>query len=330
MTNLKIGIQLTKNSEKYKYLQSVLSSHLDSKKGLEFIYIGDNADLKNKIGGLDILTTYKMDETIFSQSSEKLKWIHFGSAGIENSLFSSILKSKTIITNASGIHAGPVSEFAMGMMLYLSKQFGGCEKFKNDAEWTQWELARKTIRLKDKIVGIIGFGEIGKAIAKKAKAFDMKVIATRRLQKKGENKKIVDKLIPLSDLDHLLSKSDYVVIACPLTPLTRGMIGENELAKMKSSAFIINIARGKIIDESALIKALQNQKIAGAGLDVFSTEPLDKDSPLFDLDNVFLSPHISGNFPEYQKDAVIQFAKNLNRFLVGKDLKNRVCKKRLY
>lgn len=330
MPSLKIGIQLTKNPEKYEYLISVLSSHLDSKSGFEFSHIADGTDLKNKINDLDILTTYEMDETIFSHSSEKLKWIHFGSAGIENSLIPSILKSKTIITNASGVHAGPVSEFAMGMILYLSKQFRGCETFKNNAEWTQWELARQTIQLKGKTVGIIGFGSIGKAIAKKAKAFDMKVIATRRLQKKVETKKIVDELIPLSDLDYLLSNSDYVIIACPLTPLTKGMIGSKELAKMKSSAFIINIARGSIIDEVALINALQSNEIAGAGLDVFSTEPLDKKNPLFELENVFLSPHISGNFPEYQKDVVIQFAENLNRFLAGKDLKNRVCKKRLY
>mgnify|MGYP006098421035 CR=1 FL=1 len=330
MPIIKIGIQLTKNREKYEYLLSVLTSHIHSTKEYEFIHIGDDADLKTKIGNLDILTTYKMDETIFSQSSEKLKWIHLGSAGIENSLFPSILKSKAIITNASGVHAGPVSEFAMGMMLYLSKQFGGCEKFKNDAEWTQWELARKAIQLKNKTVGIIGFGSIGKAIAKKAKAFDMNIIATRRLQKKNESKKIADELIPLSDLGHLLTESDYVIIACPLTSLTKGMIAKKEIAKMKSSAFIINIARGAIIDETALIKALQNQKIAGAGLDVFSTEPLDKDSPLFDLDNVFLSPHISGNFPEYQRYVVLQFADNLNRFIEGKYLKNHVCKKRLY
>jgi phosphoglycerate dehydrogenase-like enzyme len=127
-----------------------------------------------------------------------------------------------------------------------------------------------------------------------------------------------------------LSESDYVVIACPLTPLTMGMISTNELAKMKSSSFIINIARGAIIDESALINSLQQKQISGAGLDVFSTEPLNKNNPLFELDNVFLSPHISGNFPEYQKDVVIQFTDNLNRFIAGKNLKNRICKKRLY
>jgi len=327
---LKIGIQLTKNKQKSQDLLSVLKSDLDSKKGLEFFHINDDNDLTNQINNLDILITYGISENVFSKKSDKLKWIHFGSAGIEPNLFPSILKSKTIITNASGIHAGPVSEFAMGMILYLSKQFIGCEEFKKSGDWTQWELARKTIQLKSKIIGIIGFGNIGKAIAQKAKAFDMKVIATRRLQKKIKKTKIVDALIPLADLDYLLRNSDYVVIACPLTPLTKGMIGGNELAKIKLSAFIINISRGAIIDESALINSLQQKEIAGAGLDVFSTEPLDKDNQLFELDNVLLSPHISGNFPEYQKDVVIQFTDNLNRFLAGKNLKNRICKKRLY
>lgn len=327
---MKIGLQLTKNQEKYSKLLFILKSKLDQKNGITFLQIGNNDDLKTKIGSLDILVAYKIDEKIFSHSSNRLKWVHLGSAGIEQSLFPEILKSKTIITNASGIHAGPVSEFVMGMILYFSKQFLGCEKFKGNQKWAQWELARKTIQLKNKTIGIIGFGEIGKSIAKKAKAFDMKVIATRRLQKKVENKKIVDELIPLSELTYLLKNSDYIVVACPLTPLTNGMIGKAELGKMKSSAFIINIARGAIIDESALIYTLKENKIAGAGLDVFENEPLDKSSPLFRLDNVFLSPHISGNFPEYQYDVVTQFAENLNRYLSGKTLKNRVCKKRLY
>ena len=191
-------------------------------------------------------------------------------------------------------------------------------------------MARKTIQLKSKTIGIIGFGQIGKAIAKKVKAFDMHVIATKRLQKKVETKKFVDELIPFSEINRLLKESDYVVIACPLTPLTKGMISTVQLKKMKPSSFIINIARGAIIDELALIHALQSKKIAGAGLDVFKNEPLEKSNPLFDMDNVFLSPHISGNFPEYQEDVIVQFAENLDRYFSGKALKNRVCKKRQY
>ena len=330
MSSLKVGIQLTQNPEKYKYLLFVLKSELYTTSGLEFVHIPTDEKLTKMIPELDILTTYHIKETSFANATAQLKWIHFGIAGLEHSLFPDILKSKTIITNASGIHAGPVSEFVMSAILYFAKRFKDCQKFMQTKNWTQWEVAKQMVQLKGKTIGIIGFGSLGKAIAKKAKAFDMKVIATRRLQKKVEHKKTVDELIPVSNLSHLLKNSDFVVIACPLTPVTKNMIGKRELSEMKSTAFIINIARGEIINEAALINALQNKTLAGAALDVFEKEPLPKESPLFVLDNVFLSPHISGNFPEYQHDVMVQFADNLNRYLAGKDLKNRVCKKRLY
>ena len=186
------------------------------------------------------------------------------------------------------------------------------------------------INLEGKTIGIIGYGSIGKEIAKKAKVFNMKVIATRRLQKKIEHKKTVDHLVPLSELNFLLKESDFVIIACPLTPLTQSMIGKKEISLMKNTSYIINIARGPIIDEPSLINALKQDKIAGAALDVFHIEPLPKDSDLFKLKNVFLSPHISGNFPDYNNKVVIQFANNINRYFSGRTLKNRVCKKRLY
>ena len=330
MSSLKVGIQLTQNPEKYKYLLFVLKSELYTTSGLEFVHIPTDEKLAKMIPELDILTTYHIKETSFANATAQLKWIHFGIAGLEHSLFPDILKSKTIITNASGIHAGPVSEFVMSAILYFAKRFKDCQKFMQTKNWTQWEVAKQMVQLKGKTIGIIGFGSLGKAIAKKAKAFDMKVIATRRLQKKVEHKKTVDELIPVSNLSHLLTNSDFVVIACPLTPVTKNMIGKRELSEMKSTAFIINIARGEIINEAALINALQNKTLAGAALDVFEKEPLPKESPLFALDNVFLSPHISGNFPEYQHDVMVQFADNFNRYLAEKDLKNRVCKKRLY
>ena len=327
---MRIGIQLTKNPGKYKTLLSVLKSELYTTNGLEFIHILTDEDLAHILSNLDILTTYHINKISFACATDRLKWIHFGVAGLENNLFSDLLKSKTIITNASGIHAGPVSEFVIAAILYFSKRFKDSQEFMQTRTWKQWEVAKQMIQLKGKTLGIIGFGSLGKAIAKKAKAFNMKVIATRRLQKKVENKKIVDELIPVSNLSHLLKNSDFVVIACPLTPLTKSMISKKELSQMKSSAFIINIARGAIINEVALIEALKSKTIAGAALDVFDIEPLPKESPLFTLDNVFLSPHISGNFLEYQHEVVVQFSDNLNRYLSGKDLKNRVCKKRLY
>ena len=184
--------------------------------------------------------------------------------------------------------------------------------------------------LHDKTLGIIGYGALGKATAKMAKQFGMNIIATRRLQKKIAQNTIVDQLLPLSDIESLYKQSDFIAITCPLTPLTRNMVSKQEFQWMKSDAYIINIARGAIIDEDALISAVKNQEIAGAALDVFNTEPLPKEHPYFNLDNVFLSPHISGNFPEYQTDMIEQFIDQLNRFLDGKALKNRICKKRLY
>ena len=158
----------------------------------------------------------------------------------------------------------------------------------------------------------------------------MNVIATKRLQKKVASNKFVDQLIPTSNLKVLLNNSDYIVISCPLTPLTINLISLIELKTMKKSAIIINIARGQIINQDDLIEALENKIIHGAALDVFSKEPLEESSKLFDLDNVLISPHISGNYPNYQKDMIDQFADNLNRFVLGKVLRNRVCKKRLY
>ena len=203
-------------------------------------------------------------------------------------------------------------------------------KFKKNKKWTQWEIAKKNETLENKTLGIIGYGAIGKAIAKKVKAFNMNVIGIKRLQKKKEAKLYIDELLPINKLDYLLSNSDYIVISCPLTPLTKKLLNKKKLSLISKNSYLINISRGKIVDEKNLIIKLKNNLIKGAALDVFYNEPLDLNSELFKLENVFLSPHISGNFPEYQHDVVVQFADNLNRYMAGKDFKNRVCKKRLY
>ena len=131
-------------------------------------------------------------------------------------------------------------------------------------------------------------------------------------------------------MNMIIEQSDFLSIACPLTHLTKDLIGPKAFTSMKDTSIIINTSRGGIIDESALINALKNKDIAGAALDVFATEPLDSKSKLFDLDNVLISPHISGNFSSYQDRMIIQFGDFLNKFLNNKTIKNRVCKKRLY
>ena len=327
---MNIGLNITKNISKFSHFLSMIQKNTPTYKQCNFINVSDSNQLKKNISNLDVLLTYDINPEIFQYASNKLKWIHFGVAGVEKNLFPEIIKSKTILTNCSGIHAGPVSEFIIACILYHCKRFNNCNEFKRTQEWKQWDIAKTMIQLKGKTLGIIGYGQIGKATARLAKQFGMKVIATRRLQKKITSNRFVDYLLPLSNINQLYKDSDFIAVTCPLTPMTDKMISFNEFSIMKDTAYIINIARGGIINDEALIDALDHDKIFGGALDVFTDEPLEKGHPYFKYDSIFLSPHISGNFPEYQTDMINQFIDNLICFLNGKVLKNRICKKRLY
>ena len=173
-------------------------------------------------------------------------------------------------------------------------------------------------------------GSIGREVARLCKAFGMRVIATRRSAKQSARARYVDKLLPVKQLKQLLGESDYVVIATPLTPETTGLIGTEELKAMKPTGYIINIGRGGIIDEEALIQALDEKQIAGAGLDVTAIEPLPTDSRLWDFENVILTPHVSGGMEDYMKRATDLFCKNLERYLNNKRLLNVIDKTRGY
>ena len=326
---LQIGLQITKNTDKYLQLLNIIKENYDFNDKINFINIPTHNEISKYINKLDVLHCYQIDKTFFEKATN-LKWIQLGAAGVEKSLIKEVIKSKTIITNVSGIHAEPVSEYVFSTMLYFNKLFSDIFLFKKNREWTQWDIASKINQLKNKTIGIIGYGKIGIEISKKAKAFNMQVIATRRLQKIIEKKRFVDKLIPLSKLSTLLKESDFVIVSCPLTPLTKNMITIKQLKMMKKTSILINIARGDIINEKDLIHALKTKTIGGAALDVFTNEPLSNKSELFKLENTFISPHISGNYKNYQKDMIQFFGENLNRFILGKTLKNRICKKRLY
>ena len=325
---MRVGLQITKNKDKYKKLVSLFNSSL--LKDVSFIHIKDYKSLEKNFKNLNVLVCYGITPELFRYRSDKLEWIHIGASGVDGNLFSDILKSKVIITNAKGINSKPVAEFIMSQILYFSKQLSGCQEFKQSRNWSQWELAKKTTQLSGSTLGIIGYGEVGKELSKLAKSFGMSVLATRRLQKNIESKKFVDFLIPTGDMDMVIKQSDYLAIACPLTPLTENMINKQFFRLMKNSAVMINTARGCIVNEKHLIYAIENKEISGAALDVFASEPLDKNSKLFSFNNVLLSPHISGNFSGYQGTMIRQFSEMLIKYLNNKTLKNRVCKKRLY
>jgi phosphoglycerate dehydrogenase-like enzyme len=249
----------------------------------------------------------------------RLKWIQCPLAGVDMFLTPEFIAHPVILTNGRGVGIR-VAETALMLTLMLAKMIPVFDRYRKEKRW------KKEIPdlLEGQTMGIMGLGVIGSEIAHLAKAFHMKVIATEI--RRQRNSDIVDKYLPASRLPELLAKSDYVVSALPLTRNTFHTIGETQLKMMKPSAYLINISRGAIVDENALIRALRNKWIAGAGLDVFETEPLPPSSPLWDMENVVMTPHIAGQRKDYDLQITRLFCKNLRRFLSGQKLINRIDK----
>jgi phosphoglycerate dehydrogenase-like enzyme len=283
------------------------------------------AKLDAHLAEVEIIYGLRLPHNILVRAPN-LKWMQVMSAGVERFLDIEMVESPVIMTNVSGIHAVPISEFVIGLMLMFVKQTPLCIHLKQEKKWERPVPAI----LHSKTVGVVGLGSIGREVARLAKAFNMRVLATRRSAKQVGRARYVDLMLPTNRIKHLLSESDFVVLAVPFTPETQNLIGEEELRTMKPSAYLINIARGGIVDEEALVHALEERWIAGAGLDVFSTEPLPHNSRLWELPNVIISPHISGGMENYAVRATELFAENLERYFAGKRLLNVVDKKRGY
>jgi D-2-hydroxyacid dehydrogenase (NADP+) len=248
-----------------------------------------------------------------------LKWIQNPLVGVEMFLKPDFVASSIKLTNARGIH-DQVAEIALMLALMFTKNVVGCQNQKEQKRWKQYVPGH----LSGKTMGVIGLGHIGSQIAKLGKAFHMHVIATEaKIMKKPV---YVDILLMAEKLPRLLEQADFLMLAIPLTPETARLISANELRLMKPSAFLINVARGGLVDEEALIKALKENWISGAGLDVYSREPLPETSTLWSLPNVILTPHIAGLREDYDLLTVQLFCKNLKRFLAGKELLNMVDK----
>ncbi|MBA4423236.1 MAG: D-2-hydroxyacid dehydrogenase [Syntrophus sp. (in: bacteria)] len=259
------------------------------------------------------------------ERTSRLKWIQAMSAGVDG-LPKEILKGHIRIATASGLHGTPMGEVVLEMMLMFAKDAPSCLLMKQAKEWRRY----KPKLLRGQTVGILGLGVIGKEIARLCKAFDMKVIGVRRSDGPEHAFPDMDLVYPRERLPELLAESDFVVLALPLTKETKGLIGEKELRGMKSSAYLINVARGAIVDEGALLRALEEKWIAGAGLDVFIKEPLPPESKFYELPNVIFSPHISGDMPDYEWRATDVFCENLRRYLAGEPFQHEVDKEKGY
>ncbi|CAG9620656.1 D-2-hydroxyacid dehydrogenase [Sutcliffiella rhizosphaerae] len=243
-------------------------------------------------------------------NESKLRWIQSWSAGVNSMPLNALDEKGVLLTSANGVHAYPISETIFAMMLGLTRKI---HTYVRQQQTKEWHHAHMNMEIHEKTIGIIGVGEIGQETAKIAKAFRMNVLGVRH---SGVSHEYVDKMYTPRELKEVLPQCDYIVITVPLTQETNKLIGKNEFILMKDSAFLINIGRGEVIDEEALIHALNNKEIAGAGLDVFENEPLDKNSPLWTMENVIVTPHTSGSTQHYTKRVIENiFLPNLKKYI---------------
>jgi len=214
----------------------------------------------------------------------------------------------------------------MAAVLYFAKGFPRMLGSQAEGKWDPFDLEP----LAGRTMGIVGYGDIGQAVARKARAFDMRVIALRRRPEASAGDPLVDEVLPLDARLDLFRRADDVVIATPLTKETHGLVGREEIAAMKATATLTNLGRGGVIDEPALVEALEAGRITGAALDVFATEPLPAGHPFWRLRNVLVSPHCADNKPGWLEDSMRFFLENLERFRRGEPLHNVVDKRRGY
>ncbi|CAN5660125.1 D-2-hydroxyacid dehydrogenase [soil metagenome] len=254
----------------------------------------------------------------------QLRWLQLWSAGADWLLrYPEITKLDLTVTNSSGVHAIPISEHILSYLFAFARSLPSAIRSQTQHAWqrSDWkhifELAGKTMVL-------IGVGAIGERTALIANALDMRVLGVRR--DSSATTPGVEAMFGTDQLLEVLPQADFVVLTVPMTPETKNLIGETELRAMKSTAYIVNIGRGGTIDEAALIRALQEKWIAGAGLDVFATEPLPADSPLWEMENVIVTSHYAGNTPKYDERAIAIFMDNLRLYMAGEPLRNVVDK----
>lgn len=288
----------------------------------------DEAELEPLLAQAEVLFAFRFPIE-WLEKAPHLRCVQLASAGSDHMQDEGIFTRRPdlLLTTASGVHAIPISEHILAMILFFARKFNIAVRAQAAHEWKRFrggEAAGKT-------VCIVGYGPIGRRTAQLCCALGMTVLVVRAsIDEEQPGDEQVERFYPSSRLNAALSASDYVALAAPLTPDSRGMIGEAQFAAMKPEAVLINISRGELVDEGALVAALEGGRIAGAGLDVFAQEPLPESSPLWSMPNVLITPHNSGSNPYYNERAVAIFADNLARYMQGEPLKNKVDKERGY
>jgi len=290
---------------------------------MRVVHIPDYDRLPQELPDTDIFVGYSLRPKQLADA-KKLKWIHSTAAGVAQLMYPELRDSGIVVTNPSGIFSVPMAEHTMGLLIALARNFPDSVRYQDRAIWSQQQIWDKhpLTELNGKLLLIVGYGSIGHELARRAKAFDMRVWGVSR-SGKGDAA-LAEKIIAVSQLREVLPQADYVVISAPETPETRHLIGVQEIALLKPTARLINVARGSLLDQSALITALQQGKIAGAALDVTDPEPLPAEDPLWQTPNLFLTPHTSAISDRLWPRQTSLLLDLLQRWFEGRELFNLV------
>jgi len=252
-----------------------------------------------------------------------VKWVHSRSAGLDGLIFPELAASPVPLTNGRGVFSESLGEFVLGAVLYFAKDFRRMIRNQVAGKWEQFDIEL----IDGKTAGIVGYGDIGRAAGSRLRAMGMRVLALKRHSSPSQQADpVAERFYRPEDLAQMLPLCDYIVASSPLTPETRGMIGESEFALMKPGAVVINVGRGPVIDEAAMVRALTERRIKGAALDVFDTEPLPAGHPFYSLENVLLSPHCADHTSDWTALAMRFFLAQFERYRKGEPLLNVVKK----
>jgi phosphoglycerate dehydrogenase-like enzyme len=296
----------------------------------EFVQFQNDDRVAEEIIDADVFIGSWLRPQHFS-SAKKLRWIHSPAAAVHQLMYPELLRSSVVLTNSTEIHGPVVAEHAMTVLLAMAKRLPQAMQYQAKHEWSQdqlWHGQPRPREVAGATVAVIGMGGIGSEFTARAKAFGMRVLAVRENVSKGPGS--ADAVFSSAQIDEVLPQSDYVLLCTPVTPATTGIINAARLSKMKPDSYLINVARGPLIDEAALITALKERRIAGAALDVFVQEPLPSDSPFWQLDNMLITPHTAAVTDKLWERHYQHIVENLQRFLAGQPLLNQVDKNRGY
>ena len=292
--------------------------------GVRYVFGAAPADFA-KLAPPDAILVCSLDraalEPVFALAPGT-RWVHSRATGVDSLLFPALVSSGAVLTNGRGVFSLRLAEFVIAALLYFARDFPRLLRNQRRGLWEPFE----PLDLAGRTLGIVGYGDIGRTIAERARRLGMKVLALRRRPALSGADAWVDETLPPDQLVALMRRADDVVVATPLTAETRGLVGEAAIAALKPGAVLVNVGRGCVVDETALARALAQRRIRGAALDVFEIEPLPGESPLWGLDNVLVSPHCADNIPGWREAAMRAFLANLDRFRRGERLLSLVDK----